>query len=1205
MRLPDPDASRAVLIGTANYEPDSGFTSFEEIKLSLLDFAEFLKATTGLRNVDVVLDPPDERTIAARVTAAARDATDLLLVYFVGHGVAVDNELHLTHARSRAEDADITTLRYSALRSRIKQAARGPVVVILDCCHSGKAFGREILATNDDLLRAATDIDGAFVLTATDEKTKFAVAQNGGGRTAFTAMLLDVLTAGVPSAERYLSLSVLYRELRERLPAANLPKPKALQRGTAAELCLAPNTAWTGETTPAQPNSFEELGIGIDLSQIRDPFALEVHRPIQIDGQATAMPPLPPYVRRAHDSKLDDATRAALRGNSALAVLVAESSTGKTRACWEALEPLRQEGGWKLWHPLGPTNAEATLTELASLGPRTIVWLNEMQYYLDSADGTGERIAAQVRSILSTTSRSPVLILGTLWPEHWTRLTTRPVSGPDRYFHARALLSGNDISVPAAFLDRDRESLNDLIVATQDPRLAAAAKGAPDGKVAQYLAGVPELISRYQYAPPEARALVEAAIEARRRSRGLTFTRSFLAAAAPAFFSDTEWNALSDDWLERGLDYATVRCKGIAGLLSLVRPRPSPHHKVSPMDADEPMYRLADFLDQQSREQAISAVVADLDLIRNGSEISKLTPLLSILIEAGLSEVEVLVEHKLPRSPKRVDVVLCGVHPDKRTWSYVLIELEPWSRAETVAGNLISIAGRSQLELHPAARVDAYCRYLVDFMPSAVRYPMEVNGIAHIHNARSADIRHFELHGDSNVFSRTFALDEQSEMIRTLRSLLDHECDREQNQQAANHFRELEFAPTKSLLTVAAREVQDREQYVLLDEQRVAHDVVLHALHRAMAQHQQTVVVVSGGPGTGKSVIALSLLGELARQGRRVHHATGSSAFTRTMRKVVGSRNARVQSLFKYFNSYTNSEPRELDVLLCDEAHRIRESSVTRFTASASRARARRQIDELISVAWVPVFLLDENQAVRPGEIGSLDEIAEATSAAGCALEIIQLDGQFRYGGWDVFDTWIRQLLGISNHPPAQWSLLGNHTDIQVSTAASPWELEAWLRRQRENHGGTARITAGYCWPWSDPVSPQGGTKMLVNDVKIGEWERPWTAKPDKRVPDAPDSYYWASDDRGFGQVGSVYTAQGFEYDWAGVIFGRDYVRRGDNWVAQHEFSHDPAVHRASNARFDELIRNTYKVLLTRGMQGVCIYSADPETQAYLETMTR
>jgi hypothetical protein len=173
----------------------------------------------------------------------------------------------------------------------------------------------------------------------------------------------------------------------------------------------------------------------------------------------------------------------------------------------------------------------------------------------------------------------------------------------------------------------------------------------------------------------------------------------------------------------------------------------------------------------------------------------------------------------------------------------------------------------------------------------------------------------------------------------------------------------------------------------------------------------------------------------------------------------------------------------------------------------------------------------------------------------------------------------------------------------QVAALPSPQALESWLLTRRPDSGDTARIAAGYCWRWSDPKIVDG-TKTLVDDVVIGEWHRPWNAKPEKPVPGVPASHFWASDTRGFGQVGCIYTAQGFEYDWSGVIFGPDFVYRSGSWLARPEFSHDPAVKKADELHFQALIRNTYKVLLTRGMQGACLYSTDPETQKFLESMT-
>lgn len=584
---------------------------------------------------------------------------------------------------------------------------------------------------------------------------------------------------------------------------------------------------------------------------------------------------------------------------------------------------------------------------------------------------------------------------------------------------------------------------------------------------------------------------------------------------------------------------------------------------------------------------------------------NSLVVLLRDIVDAGLGDVEVLLEHRLPHSPKRVDAVLCGVHPRTGAASYVLVELKQWSKVEACAEDLVTVPGMKKQHLHPVEQVRKYCEYLVDSTPALATQPGLLRGIAYLHNAHTRDVASLEQYAPSE-FGRMFTMDDKAQLFDHLRALLDVDGGRGHALKAASDFLHFEHAPTKPLLDLAAKEIQEREQFVLLDEQWVAYKLVMQAVERSREARTQTAVIVLGGPGSGKSVIALSLLGELARQGRRVHHATGSSAFTNTMRKVAGRRNPRVQTLFKYFNNYISSERDELDVLICDEAHRVRETSANRFTSAKMRAKARRQIEELIDVASVPVFLLDENQVVRPGEMGSLEEITAAADAAGCRVEVVHLDGQFRCGGSDLFDLWVARLLGLTPDKPISWSKLADGTDDEfcVASAASPQVLEAWLLEQREGYGGNARIAAGYCWPWSDPITTEHG-RQLVDDVRIGAWERPWNAKPGQKVPDAPESYYWASDDRGFGQVGCIYTAQGFEYDWSGAIFGSDFVRRNGRWVALKKESFDPAVRKADANDFEALIRNTYKVLLTRGMRGTCVYSIDPETQAFLEEMTR
>ena len=257
-------------------------------------------------------------------------------------------------------------------------------------------------------------------------------------------------------------------------------------------------------------------------------------------------------------------------------------------------------------------------------------------------------------------------------------------------------------------------------------------------------------------------------------------------------------------------------------------------------------------------------------------------------------------------------------------------------------------------------------------------------------------------------------------------------------------------------------------------------------------------------------------------------------------------------------------------------------------------------MDELIASARVPVFLLDEHQVVRPGELGTAEDIEQHAKALGLPVHRVDLDAQFRCGGSAAYVHWVLRLLGLEPGGPVPWE---GDDSFQVSTVSGPEELEATLQN-RLQAGYGARMTAGYCWPWSDPTKDGG----LVSDVRIGSWSRPWNVKGERAVGGAPPASLWATAEGGFEQVGCVYTAQGFEYDWNGVIFGPDFVWRTDRWVTRREFNKDPDFRnrtRVDDRDFDRLVRNVYKVLLTRGMVGTLIMSADPETQELLESLVQ
>jgi hypothetical protein len=562
--------------------------------------------------------------------------------------------------------------------------------------------------------------------------------------------------------------------------------------------------------------------------------------------------------------------------------------------------------------------------------------------------------------------------------------------------------------------------------------------------------------------------------------------------------------------------------------------------------------------------------------------------LLGQLAGAGLGEVEVLVEYRLPLSSKRADVVLVGQHP-RGGPSCVVVENKQWSRIELVdtEHRLVEVTGAGEQErLHPQEQVRRYVEYLEDFNRYLGEHPGSLAGCVYLHNAASGNVAGLRGADLADLTSYpAFAADEMTAM----RSFLTQRLAPAPGAQFADDLLHSVIAPSKQLLKLVPQEIAANPQFTLLDEQQVAYQVVLRAVEHARRSDAKEAVIITGGPGAGKSVIAMALLGELAKRGYNVSHATGSKSFTTTLRQVVGRRVPRVMALFRYTNVFMDAERNGLDVLIVDEAHRIRLTSTNRFTRKDKRLGTP-QADELVCAARVPVFLIDEHQGVRPYEIGTVTSIEQACARNGAVVRRVDLDGQFRCGGSEIYVGWVEQLLGLRAGGPQPWP--GDDT-FNLLLADSPEQMEAELLSKIDD-GYISRITAGYCWRWSKPRLD--GT--LVDDVLIGNWSRPWNLRSDKALNGIPPSSLWATEDAGFGQVGCIYTAQGFEYDYGGVIIGDDLVWRDDHWEPSPAASHDPDLRHADN--FDELVRNTYKVLLTRGLLGCIIYSADEETRRML-----
>lgn len=561
----------------------------------------------------------------------------------------------------------------------------------------------------------------------------------------------------------------------------------------------------------------------------------------------------------------------------------------------------------------------------------------------------------------------------------------------------------------------------------------------------------------------------------------------------------------------------------------------------------------------------------------------------------GFRTQGVLVEYQLPLTSRRLDCMFTG-HDSVGVRSAVIVELKQWDRvAPSWIDDCVSTFVGSGVRdvLHPSAQAGGYQRYLLDTNTAFAHDSIRLDGCAYLHNLpadRSAELFRdpfARLVQDNPVFSRDDAGDLGSYLARRL-----GEGDGGTILDAVVRGR---FRPNKRLLEHTASVIRNEPAYVLLDEQEVAFKAVLTQVTRRAKSDERTVFLIQGGPGTGKSVIALNLLASLSESGFVTLHATGSRAFTENLRKVVGRRAA---AQFKYFNSFAAAEAESIDVVIADEAHRIREFSWNWRTPRKRRTDTH-QITELMQSAKTTVFLIDDLQVVRPGEVGSSLLIRQAALDLEISVVPFELEAQFRCSGSEAFVSWVDNTLEIRRTQNVLWDV--DH-DFQFLVVDSPQELEAYVRAKAQK-GFTARLTAGFCWPWSKPELD--GT--LVDDVVIGDWKMPWNAKPEaaRLARGIPKSSYWASDPGGLEQVGCIYTAQGFEYDYAGVIFGRDLVyRHGDGWTGRSEYSHDSVVTREvrSSADFTALVKNAYRVLLTRGLKGCAVYFDDPDTRDFVRS---
>jgi len=572
----------------------------------------------------------------------------------------------------------------------------------------------------------------------------------------------------------------------------------------------------------------------------------------------------------------------------------------------------------------------------------------------------------------------------------------------------------------------------------------------------------------------------------------------------------------------------------------------------------------------------------------------------SQVFELGrLDDHGVILEYQLPLTSRRLDCLVTGQDRDGRDEA-VIMELKQWSECEATEDPSIvrtALGGARRDVLHPAAQAKQYRDYLADMHTAFYEgtRPVLLSACSYLHNydAKEDDPLFSRQYSDLIRAAPVFAADDADALVDFLR----HRLEIGNGAPVLERVEKSSFRPSKKLLQHVADVIRKEPAFILLDEQKVVFERIFSTVVAGQKHRKKHVFLVNGGPGTGKSVIAIQLMAELSRKRLNAQYATGSQAFTKTLHKILGTRAA---AQFKYFSNYGTAAPSEIDVLICDEAHRIRATSTNRFTPK-TRQTKKAQIQELVDAAKVSVFFIDDRQVVRPGEVGSMALVRDAAAKNQCELHEHALEAQFRCAGSDGFVNWIDNTLEIRETANVLWNRREETFEFRIYQ--SPDALENAIRaRAAEAH--SARVTAGFCWPWSKDL--QAGGK-LKDDVVIGDYRRPWNARSGVTglARGIPREIYWAHDPGGIDQIGCVYTAQGFEFDYVGIIWGPDlvYDLGAGQWRGDRKMSKDWIVSRSGN-QFTDLVKNTYRVLLSRGLKGCYMYFIDKDTEAFVRSRT-
>jgi len=552
----------------------------------------------------------------------------------------------------------------------------------------------------------------------------------------------------------------------------------------------------------------------------------------------------------------------------------------------------------------------------------------------------------------------------------------------------------------------------------------------------------------------------------------------------------------------------------------------------------------------------------------------------------------IMIEYKIPLTNYRVDFIVSG-EDEQGGKNFIIVELKQWSEALAADGDELVVetftGGANRIVPHPSYQALSYKDFISDFNENVANDSVAAYSCAYLHNYVEKqpeplkDSRYAQLVERSPLFLR----DDQQKLEEFLKKYVKYG----KGMDILYEIESGKIKPSKKLVDYVSGMFEGNEEYRLLDAQKVAFERA-----RYIANHTKTgksVVIIKGGPGTGKSVVSLNLLNSLLNDELNAVFVAPNASFRETLvKKLAGTMPLmRLKNLFMGSSNFVESNPNEFDALIVDEAHRLKQRGAYMY-------QGLNQVDDVVKAARTTIFFIDDNQMVRPDDVGSVQEIKYYANLYGADVHEMELSAQFRCSGAEGYVNWLDDILQLRETANYDgWE----DGDFEFKIFDDPNEMRKAIKR-KDAEGHSARILAGYAWEWTS--QKEGNADAQVSDVLVPEYEfaMPWNSR---KVGST-----WAIDSEGVNQVGCIHTSQGLEFDYVGVIIGDDlgYNDQTSTFYTDYSKYYDKVGKKGlkdNPKELNRLVRNIYKVLMTRGMKGCYIYCTNPETLKYLKRMQR